>query len=594
MFEKLMDGTGMTPRPQQVKLVEFARKAMEDSSIMFVQAGTGTGKSYATLATAMEASKMFGMPSLVVAPSNALVNQYINKDAPAVQKVLGGDFAYIKGRGNYLCTMSPEARKLKKKDALAIFSKWADKGIWEWSQAGLEGWGCTGDCDAKFEEPCGLQLAKEAAAKADVIVTNGHILIWDMKVNQMTAGVAGLLPAYGALFVDECHELDAVAKGCNSDTIGQNSSVYDAVIGFRDWVERQVANMKRYEDEVLVKPDDELVAMLEEAKREAGRIESELASIRKSDDGTEDVKRLRKELQTCQRFISFCTSDDDRFISTISKEYDPKTGQQVPTLNRKCIDSSSWTRPILTQQTSVLVSGTIPPSLPARLGVKGSPLEDVGTPFHYGESVLAISSFSAGWKESKEDPTLDGKRAAETCRAVVSMAKLSHEQGGGGTLILFTSYKDLNEVMPKVEQALADAGIDVPVLRQGDTPQETAERLEEFKAHGHAVMGGVQSLWTGVDIPGNALRQVVIYKLPWPPRTHEVIAVEAKYGYQPYADDMVTRLVQGIGRLVRRVEDNGRIYIADSRAASNRTWRDLSKNPMSKHLAQFKRMGKKS
>jgi Rad3-related DNA helicase len=65
--------------------------------------------------------------------------------------------------------------------------------------------------------------------------------------------------------------------------------------------------------------------------------------------------------------------------------------------------------------------------------------------------------------------------------------------------------------------------------------------------------------------------------------TLEVKAIEAKYGHQPYKDEMMTRLVQGIGRLVRRVGDNGRIYIADSRAKNIR-W---ATNSMSKHVPEF-------
>lgn len=579
-----MDGAKMTPRPQQTTLVEIARKALNDEgvdAVKFIQAGTGTGKSFAVLATAFEASQMFKAPSVVVAPTNALVNQYVMKDAPRVQKILGGKFAYLKGRSTYLCTQSPEARKLKGNEAADIYNSHVKEGRFEWAQAGLQGWGCTGDCNPKFGDLCAMALAKEEAAKADVIVTNGHVLIWDLKVNQMTSGQANLLPAYGALFVDETHELDAVAKNCNSDAIGPNSEVYLEVLGLEDWVARKIhemENAKPKQSELLVEIDKELAAMLVEANREAGRIENQLAGTEPEEQGSEGVKELRKRLKALTRFIGFATSEDDRFISTITLEPDGK-GELKPSLNLKCVDASSWTRPILTQQPSVLVSGTIPPSLPARLGVRNATLSDVGTPFHYGDSVLAISPFSAKDFDKEEN------RQLEVARAVVDMAKRPHAQGGGGTLLLFTSWKDLDNVMPVVVKKLAEAGLyDIPVFAQSrDNQQETAEDLEKFKAHGHAVMGGVQSMWTGVDVPGPALRQVVIYRLPWGVPTLEVKAVEKKFGRQPYADDMMTRLVQGIGRLVRQVDDNGRVFIADSRAKSQR-W---GSNPMSKHVAQF-------
>lgn len=580
MFEKLMAGSGLEARPQQTSLVEFAREVLKDDETVFVQAGTGTGKSYAVLALALEAAEANNQPSVVVAPTNALVNQYILKDAPAVTKVLGGRFAYLKGRSTYLCTQSSEGRKLKKAEAVKVFMENVEAGRFEWAQAGLPGWGCTSDCNPVFGDLCAMQQAKELASLANVIVTNGHVLVWDLKVDQMTNGVARLLPSYGALFVDECHELDAVAKNCNSDAIGPNSEVYDFVIGLQGWVDAQVKKFNKLQTEVLVETashDAEFAGMVEEATREVGRLESLIAGMAGNPEAYDEVKELRKQLKPLTRFLDFANSEDDRFISTITMEPD-RTGELKPSLNRKCIDSSSWLRPILKDQASVLVSGTIPPSLPKRVGMGHAQLKDVGTPFHYGRSVLAISPFSAKDRES------DFKRVKEVCGAVVDMSRRSHEEGGGGSLVLFTSWRDLDEVMPQIVRALRASGLDNPVYAQSrDNQQETAQDLADFKAHGHAVMGGVQSMWTGVDVPGPALRQVVIFRLPWGVPNLEVKAIEAKFGRQPYADDMMTRLVQGIGRLVRTTEDDGRVFIADSRAKSQR-W---ASNPMSKHVPQF-------
>lgn len=587
-FEELMDGMRLKARPQQEKLVAFARDALAEEKHRFVQAGTGTGKSFAILATALEAAGENKMPSVVVCPTNNLIDQYVHKDAPRVQKVLGGVFEYLKGRSNYLCTQSPAARKNHTtKQALEIFNQNVEKGVLEWAKAGLEGWGCTGDCNpTMFGDLCAVQVAREKAAKADVIITNGHVLVWDLKVNQMTMGVANLLPAYGALFVDECHEIDAVAKNCNSDQIGPNSAVYDVVMGLQRWVDDQVGVLegKKLSEVAVVCEggDNELAAMVGESIREIGRLEGLIAGLVRDPVNMDEVKELRKELRTHQRFVDFCSSEDDRFISTISLEFD-KDGQEVPVLNRKCVNAASWMRRILESQPSILVSGTIPPSLPKRLGVGGAELTDVGTPFDYSKSVLAISSFSA--KDS--DKTWD--RVMEVCRAVVDMSSRSHENGGGGSLILFTSWSDLELVMPQVVKALAKAGLpQIPVFAQTrNDPQETADDLKMFAEHGHAVMGGVQSMWTGVDVPGPALRQVIIFRLPWAVPTLEVKAVEKIHGRQPYIDDMMTRLVQGAGRLVRTTEDDGRVFVADSRARSQR-WN----GSMDRHMKQFQPYGR--
>jgi len=584
MFERLMEGSGRTARPQQTLLAKYAREAIASETGAFVQAGTGTGKSWLILAIALEAAQANKAPSVVVCPTNNLIDQYVNQDVPEVRKILGGTFSYIKGRNNYLCTQSAAARKMKPSDANRIYQEARQKGFMEWSQAGLEGWGCTGDCNPLFDDLCALQDAKKEAQKSDVIVTNGHVLLWDLKVNQMTGGAVNLLPSYQALFIDECHEIDGVVKNCNSDSIGENSTVYDVVHGFKDWVLSQEKKLVKM-NEVLVdsSQDEELHGIMEEAVREAGRVESLLAGMEHTPENQAEIKELRKDLKALQRAIDFCTSGDKRFISTISKELD-KEGSEVLVLNRRCVDGSSWTRQILTQQPSVLVSGTIPGSLPARLGLGSVRPVDVGTPFNYQNSVLAISPFDP---KNQDD---EWKRIQEVCGAVVDMARRPHEQGGGGTLILFTSWKDMELVMPIVHKALVKAGLrDIPVFMQtkGD-PQETARDLAEFKKHGHGVMGGVQSMWTGVDVPGEALRQVIIYRLPWAVPTLEVKATQALFGYKVYEDDMMTRLVQGIGRLVRQVQDNGRIIISDSRAKKLR-WKS---NGMSKHIAEFSPFGR--
>lgn len=577
-----MDGMNMSARPQQTRLVEIARAVLAEDEKQLIQAGTGTGKSFALLATALEASKETKLPSVVVCPTNNLIDQYVLKDAPRVQKILGGTFEYLKGRSHYLCTQSQAARKLMVKDADALYERFVAEGVLEWAKAGLEGWGCSGDCNQMFGDKCAMQEAKKRCAQADVIITNGHVLVWDLKVSQMTAGAANLLPAYGALFIDECHEIDNVAKNCNSDSIGPKSSVYDYIDGLYKWVQNRISTFDKGVREVKIEVDETLSALMETADEEAGRLESQIASLAGNPENVEEIKALRKELKIYERFIDFATSGDDRFISTISVEED-KDGTTVAMLNRRCVNSASWMRQILTRQASILVSGTIPSTLAKRLGIGGTPMEDVGTPFDYSKSVLAISPFDA---RNKND---DHKRIMEVCGAVLDMCKRPHSEGGGGTLILFTSWADMERVMPQVHRFLAANMADVPpvFMQTRGNPQETAEDLKAFKAHGHAVMGGVQSMWTGVDVPGDALRQVVIFRLPWPVPTPEIEAVKAIHGYQTYSDAMMALFVQGSGRLVRQVSDNGRLFVADCRAKGLR----FGSNPMSKHLTKFQPLG---
>lgn len=597
VFESTMNHLGLTPRPQQTALVSYILKQGEDGNgVRFVQAGTGTGKSFAVLTTAYQLSQvasepMWGddpddmeprkLPSVVICPTNNLINQYVDKDAPRVAEATGGKFEYLKGRSHYLCTGSFAWGMQPASVAQAEFNEMVKDGKLEWSEHGLNAdFGCSGDCDPDLGDLCAVQLARARAAKADVIVTNAHVMIWDRRVRSFTNDAVGLLPIYGALIVDECHTIDSIARGCLSDSIGWGSKVYDAIPGLRQWVQNQAVSLNERTREVPMTRDDKLESMIDFAMGKASKLDAAIIAAKANWDN-DLARHLKKEKKAFDRFLSVAAVDTEApegeaptNISTVTLEPDRHGDLQI-SVNRINVDCSQLTRAIFNEHPTVLVSGTVPKSLPARLGVKDAPLDDVGTPFDYNRSTLAISRFSA---KSADD---EWARITEVIGAVNDMAGRSHEDGGGGTLILFTSWKDLNMVMPHIVRGLKHR---VPVFAQSNDRKDNEESIEAFKAHGHGVMGGVQSMWTGLDIPGNALRQVIIYRLPWGVPTLEVKAIEARFGRQPYVDQMTQLLTQGIGRLVRTETDNGRVYIADSRAR-NVNWRTSS---LTRHIAGFR------
>lgn len=587
-FEGVMAQLGLTPRPQQEKLVALARQIVDNDETGFVQAGTGVGKSFAVLSVAYEARKITDRVSMVVAPTNRLIDQYVINDAPRVAKATGARIEYLKGRRNYICAESYGFETKFGRTAPAEFLKLIETGRFEWVQHyGFdETYGCDGNCE-NTENICGVQQARMRAAGADIIVTNGHMLTYDQLIREWTFGKARLLPEYGALFVDECHELDAVIRSCLSDEIGPKSKIYDMIPGLHKWVMSQITEAalgdRNRELAVPTLTDPVLAEMAGLADRKRRGIVRELDEAKALGDAS-IAKSLKKDLKALERFISFAGESDvdSRFISSITVEPDEfYPGGLRPRLNRVCIDAALTARPILQEQPSVLVSGTIPPSLLKRLGVHGSDLDDVGTPFDYSKSQLAVSEFSPKNRDH------DQPRLSELKGAVLDKALKSHEDGGGGTLVLVTSWADLDTIAQFLVQNLPP---EVPVLTQHRTDaSDTAEMLEYFADHGHAVLIGVRSLWTGVDIPGPALRQVVIWKLPYAVPTIEVKAIQERHGRQVYYDDTSQLLAQGIGRLVRTTEDDGRILISDSRARST-AW---SANPMTRHISGFERIGRR-
>jgi ATP-dependent DNA helicase DinG len=562
VFDQILAARGLTARPQQRRLIEL----IEPGQTRFAQAGTGTGKSYALLAAAVAAKRATGKPSVVVCPTNALVDQYVHKDGPAVASSTGATFTHIKGRSRYLCGSSRELSAMGDAGADLFDQMTREHGTADLDRIGLDSaqWGCPGSKRCAGDA-CGAMLARKAAAAFDVVITNAHVLVWDRRVRDWTGGMVRLLPEYGALFVDECHELDATGRSCLSDQITPRSRVFGLMPGIKDWVAARVACLVRDgRTEMLFEPDLHMDEWRDRIETLAHGLRLEIERQRTDDFPDFDhIRHLSDELDVHERFLDlFKSADDDgaRFITTIDD-----TGN----LNRICIDAAPLVGRILRAQTAALVSGTVPLSLPARLGAGDATVNDVGHPFDYSRSQLVVSRHDA----RSTSAMVRSARVASLVRAI--------RQTGGGTLVLFTSWADLDSVMPQVARQL---GPRIPVYVQSkDDPASLAQDVQEFRQHGNAVLAGVRSLFTGIDIPGEALRQVVLWKLPYPVPTLERQAIERIHGKQVYYDEMLTSLAQGVGRLVRTVADSGRVLILDSRARTQR-W---SASPLTAHLAEF-------
>jgi ATP-dependent DNA helicase DinG len=140
----------------------------------------------------------------------------------------------------------------------------------------------------------------------------------------------------------------------------------------------------------------------------------------------------------------------------------------------------------------------------------------------------------------------------------------------GGTLVLFTSYNDMRAVAATLEPVFRAA--QRPFLMQGADLSRT-ELANQMRDLGNAVLFGTDSFWTGVDVPGEALAQVIITRLPFDPPTHPITEAKCEHireaGGSPFNEltlpDALIKFRQGIGRLIRTQTDRGLITLLDSR-----------------------------
>ncbi|MFI5298432.1 MAG: ATP-dependent DNA helicase [Polyangiales bacterium] len=149
-----------------------------------------------------------------------------------------------------------------------------------------------------------------------------------------------------------------------------------------------------------------------------------------------------------------------------------------------------------------------------------------------------------------------GKRSIELVRA-----------SGGGAFVLCASTRN----MRALHATIGDARLPYKLFCQGEAPK--TELLERFREDGHAVLVATMGFWEGVDVPGHALRLVIIDKLPFAVPTDPVVAARHRRveerGGSPFAEitvpDAAIALKQGFGRLIRTSEDAGVVAILDKR-----------------------------
>lgn len=486
----------------------------------------------------------------------------------------------------------------------------------------------------KFWEQCFVFKARRVAAKADVIVVNHHLLMSDLAVRRSTGnwGDAAVLPAYSRLIIDEGHHLEDAAAA----HLGVNVSNRSLQRLFNR-LERRGKGLFPALSARLIKADDLLSAAsldqihtrlypaIERARARSTALFDMLTTLVAA--GTESTVRLTDEFAAdpiWKSGLSVALEDTILEIDTLSdglrlvrERMEAADRQDEATLSliaelgavarrlTGAADSLAQTlnpppgngsvrwleargrdqavaaasvpldlAPVLRDdlfartKTTIVTSATLATDpefafISRRLGLSGAlePYTEIyPSPFQFArQAMLAIPT-------DVPPPNVD---AAAHASAVVAIATELVEAAGGGVFLLFTSHREVKNAAV----ALRTAGLDrkYPLLVHGDDQRDL--QLSRFRDSGRAVLIGTASFWEGVDVPGDALRGLLIAKLPFRVPTEPITAARceaiAAAGGDAFAEYMVPhaslRLKQGFGRLIRSATDRGVVIVADSR-----------------------------
>ncbi len=651
---------GYEQREGQLEMARAVHRALDRDQHLFVEAGTGTGKTFAYLVPAV----LSGRKVVISTATHALQEQIFEKDLPFVREILAEHgvelrAALMKGLSNYLCKrrFSERMRSGEPVNAdLVGIERWAletrtgdraeladlgeNAAAWRDVQSGADtriGAGC------KYYDECFVTQMKREAENAQIIVVNHHLFFADLALKTgKTGGYGGAIPPYDAVVFDEAHQIEGVATdffGVRVSTARLDRLVRDArraVLGakildsasmrilddveaaghafFKAW--QSAGRAAREETRRMLSPEE-----WTPARRDAtGRFDVALQALTAmalafdEDDAMAMIARRAGELRTDLARVR-ASAEEKKKERERHWSPDDEYGEEAPEQDRPSPRApASWQHPqrdLLLRRAVDGFEGGIAwvDSRERAVSLGASPVDlapllrerlfdrvpsvvctsaTLATSTHAGRSFHFAKSRLGALPETEElvvpSPFDFASRAAlyvaedlpepnapgfdEACAV---RARELAEITGGGAFILCTS----NRAMRAIHAALArdDTSRRGPLMVQGESPKHVL--LDRFRAAGDAVLVATMSFWEGVDVPGRALRLVIIDKIPFAVPTEPIVAarsakIEAEGG-NPFTQYSVPAaaitLKQGFGRLIRTKKDAGIVALLDRRAA---------------------------